>query len=148
MRVDIFFDGACSNLADTPSMGIGVALWVNKVRQPRYDISEGLEEGTSNIAEYRALIAALELAKKLHDEDERCRIYVFGDSQLIIKQANREWVCNAAHLRPYLDKVRVLLERRFIHYLGWVPREENKEADILSKIGLVKAYSRLAKQEK
>lgn len=83
--------------------------------------------GSSNIAEYRALIAGLQGSLKAGIDT----IYIIGDSQLIIKQVTGAFKINKSELHAHCDRVHELL-RNFISYsIKWVPRSENKRADAL-----------------
>lgn len=83
--------------------------------------------GTSNIAEYRALIAGLQGALK-HKIDI---VYIVGDSQLIVKQVIGSFKTKKPELIKYRDYVLKLLERFKGYTIKWVPRNENKQADAL-----------------
>lgn len=83
--------------------------------------------GTSNIAEYRALIAGLQGSLKAGVDI----IHIIGDSQLIIKQVTRVFKVNKLELKRHRDCVLALLERFKDYTIKWVPRRENKQADAL-----------------
>lgn len=82
---------------------------------------------TNNQAEYQALVAALETALK-HNATE---VHCFMDSELIVKQMNREYRVRDVALQPHFVKIwnmaATLKKCTFTH----VPREKNKEADAL-----------------
>ncbi|MEK6978786.1 MAG: ribonuclease HI family protein [Candidatus Micrarchaeota archaeon] len=129
----IYTDGACSG--NPGKMGIGAVLIKNGVAVKK--ISEDIGEGTNNIAEYTAVIRALEEAQKLGEADITLR----SDSLLIIQQLRGEYRIRAIHLRELKRKIDAIcrdkgheLHVTFEH----VPREQNKTADKLSKdaIGL------------
>lgn len=92
------------------------------------EISKYLGETTNNQAEYRALIAGLEKAKELQVEEVDCYL----DSELVVKQLNREYKVKNAELAPLFLQVHNLSlsfkKIKFIH----VRRELNKEADRLA----------------
>ncbi|MEE9323438.1 MAG: ribonuclease HI family protein [Candidatus Aenigmarchaeota archaeon] len=62
---------------------------------------------TNNVAEYRALIAALERARKLGDE-ATC----FSDSKLMINQLKGKYKVKKKHLKELFDRVKKI-EREF-----------------------------------
>ncbi len=73
------------------------------VRQGEY-----LGKTTNNVAEYRAVICALEVAQSYtHDT-----LIVTSDSQLLVRQLNGEYSVKAAHLKPLYERV-VLLSKQF-----------------------------------
>ena len=92
------------------------------------ELSKYLGETTNNQAEYQALIAGLEKAKELKAEELDCYL----DSELVVKQLNREYKVKNAELAPLFLKVYNLSlsfkKIKFIH----VRREFNKEADKLA----------------
>lgn len=122
-------DGACSG--NPGKMGIGAVITENG--KTLAEISEAIGNGTNNIAEYTAVIRALEEAKKLGLKEITLR----SDSLLIIKQLRNEYKVNEFHLRELKRKVTKAGEGMKISY-EHVPREENRIADELSKraIGL------------
>jgi len=91
------------------------------------ELSEFLGKATNNVAEYSALLAALEGA--LHHEHLRLR--VVADSELLVKQMRGEYRVKNAGLQQLFGQARELLKPfksvRFRH----VPREQNKQADKL-----------------
>jgi ribonuclease HI len=84
---------------------------------------------TNNLAEYTALLRALERVRDLEIASD---LEVRGDSQLVINQATGEWSCNALNLRPLLARVHELTRGLRVAW-HWVPREQNSEADALSR---------------
>lgn len=92
------------------------------------EISHYIGETTNNQAEYKALIVGLEKAKELEAEEVECYL----DSELVVKQLNREYKVKNADLAPLFLKVHNLSlafkKIIFIH----VRREQNKEADRLA----------------
>lgn len=80
---------------------------------------------TNNQAEYQALVAALEEAIK-HGATE---VHCFLDSELIVKQMNREYRVRDVNLQVHFLKIwnmaQTLKHVTFTH----IPRAKNKEAD-------------------
>lgn len=92
------------------------------------EISRHLGETTNNQAEYKALIAGLEKAQDLKVKEVDC----FLDSELVVKQLNREYKVKSPELAPLFLKVHNLsLSFKKIKYVH-VRREYNKEADRLA----------------
>jgi ribonuclease HI len=129
MRLTLYFDGAAfPNAKDVGGeRGIGVVLegpdGVVK------EISEKLPGlGSSNSAEYNALIRGLEEALKLGATE----VMVRGDSQLVIRQLEGKFRVTSDKIKPLFEKV-ATLSREFERLdLQWIPREQNKRADALS----------------
>lgn len=96
-------------------------------------VSSYLGEQTNNWAEYEALIRALELAQevigdRLKDVDVEIRM----DSQLIVRQMEGLYKVKEPALKEQNARVRKIIDThmkdvRFVY----IPREENKEADLL-----------------
>lgn len=141
--VRVHFDGAC----DPPS-GTGVATF-------GYHLEGGgfLHEGwglavapysrhsTNNVAEYVAAIRPLEwLLAHGYTND----VVMSGDSQLVVRQMTGQYEVRAEHLKAYHDHLAGLVTRfRHVEF-HWVPREENRRADALSKLALDEAVASLA----
>jgi ribonuclease HI len=89
---------------------------------------------SNNVAEYEALVHGLKLAKEIGIR----RILCFGDSDLVVHQVSGEWDAkdaNMASYRFYVQQLCGFFEGCEFHH---VPRENNDEADRLSKIGSTK----------
>jgi len=84
---------------------------------------------TNNKAEYEALLRGLELAKSLGAES----VIIQGDSQLIIIQVNGMCEAKEGRMKKYLNKVRQLVKKFKKASFVQLPREENIEANALTK---------------
>lgn len=82
-------------------------------------------ETTNNVAEYKALIFALEAAKSLQATALEIRM----DSELIVKQMNGQYKIKEPTLQGLADVVRGLLKNFETYTFTHVRREFNKEAD-------------------
>jgi len=87
---------------------------------------------TNNAAEYRALITALEEAKKIGAK----KLLIRGDSELIIKQMRGEYRVKNADLKDLYDEAQFLIhqfdEAKLEHNL----RHKNKLADKLANLAM------------
>jgi ribonuclease HI len=95
-------------------------------------VSESIGVATNNVAEYRALIAALEAAREFPARGLRIR----ADSQLVVRQLQGRYRVKQPHLRPYFERARELLAAYESVELAHVRREENTEADALVNAAL------------
>lgn len=90
-------------------------------------VSKRIGIATNNQAEYQAVIAGLEKALELKAEEAECIL----DSELVVKQLNREYKVKHKDLAPLFLKMHNLSAQfknvKFRH----VRREENTEADRL-----------------
>lgn len=128
MTCVLFFDGACRG--NPGPMAIGVMLLKNgkKVKE----VSKRIGIGTNNIAEWRALIEGLKLAKA-----QGCKaLEVRGDSQLVIKQITGQYKVKSGNLIPLFDEASGLCESFDELRFKWVEREENIYTDALSNRAL------------
>ncbi len=82
---------------------------------------------TNNVAEYTAIVKALEAAKQIGAK----RVTVFSDSELLVKQVNGEYRVKSEQLRPLFQQARKLLGEFENWKVQHVAREKNKEADKL-----------------
>lgn len=95
-------------------------------------VSECIGVATNNVAEYRALVAALELAAPFQAR----RVVARADSQLLIRQLEGAYRVKQAHLRPLFERARDLLGSYEEVVLEHVRREDNAEADALVNAAL------------
>jgi ribonuclease HI len=102
---------------------------------------------TSNVAEYAGAIAGLRALLDLEDLEAA---EVRGDSQLVVRHLTGEWYCRAANLVPLhreaLDLARRLEAGGCAVTLRWIPREENAEADELSKQAYAEARAKVRRR--
>lgn len=94
----------------------------------RREIAGFLGRTTNNVAEYAALVAALELARR-----SGCReLEVASDSELLVRQVTGAYRVKAAHLVPIVLKVNELARSLARFSIRHVPREQNRAADALA----------------
>ena len=108
------------------------ALVIERPGLPAVEQAEAIGKATNNVAEYSALVAALERAAELGVRT----LTVFSDSELMVKQMNGEYRVKNADLHE-LYKEAVELRKRFDSVvLTHVRREQNKRADELCNLVL------------
>lgn len=122
----IYTDGA--SLGNPGPMGIGIVIYKGKLRVE--ELSEYIGIGTNNIAEYTAVIKALETARRMGGRE----VHIKSDSLLVVKQLNHEYRVKDPKLRPLKRKVEELAKGLEVHF-EHIPREKNTAADKLSKEG-------------
>ena len=98
-------------------------------------VSERIGVTTNTVAEYRAVIAALEAARHYHARTVRIRC----DSMLVVRQLQGAWRVKQPHLRPLHEQARALLADYEVVDLAHVPRESNADADLLVNAALDQA---------
>ncbi len=139
--ITVYFDGLCY-----PKNPCGVAAYGYLIYRDGKVIYRGFRavgEGkgmTNNVAEYEGLKAA---AMWLQDNRIDEKILIKGDSQLVMKQMKGEWQVSSATSKKYVPEIKRLLQGRNVTF-QWVPREENDEADKLSRV----AYERFKSKQK
>jgi ribonuclease HI len=88
---------------------------------------ETIGEATNNVAEYRALLLGIEVAKELSPDE----VEFVGDSKLIVEQVKGNWKVKQDHLRPLHTKVKDALRDLPKWSIRHVKRDENERADEL-----------------
>jgi len=107
--------------------GIGAILKTD-TGQVVAKISEYLGVATNNQAEYKAILAGITKAKELGAEE----IDFYLDSELAVKQLNREYKVRNAELAPLYVKIyNLTLQFKKVTF-SHIRREFNKEADFLA----------------
>lgn len=81
--------------------------------------TERIDNCTNNVAEYKALIKALEIASKYVTEELTCVL----DSELLVKQLLGEYQIKSPHLIPLFRRVQRLQENfkkiKYVHVSRW-----------------------------
>lgn len=94
--------------------------------------SERIGEATNNVAEYRALLAGIELAAE-HGADE---LELIGDSELVVRQVEGRYKVKDAGLRELHAEARRALAGFDSWTIRHVRRERNADADRLVNAAL------------
>lgn len=92
---------------------------------------ETIGTATNNVAEYRGLIAGLELAAE-HAPD--ADVVVRMDSKLVVEQMAGRWKIKHASMKPLAEQARGLADR--VVEWTWIPRDQNAAADALANEAL------------
>jgi phosphoribosylglycinamide formyltransferase-1 len=82
---------------------------------------------TNNVAEYTALVKALEAAKEIGAKNPT----IYSDSELLVRQINGKYKVKSEQIRPLFEKSLDLLSTFEDFKVISIPREKNKEADNL-----------------
>jgi ribonuclease HI len=95
-------------------------------------VAEGIGIATNNVAEYRAAIAGLRRALELRAR----RVLLRADSRLLVEQLAGRWrIKNPTLVRLHIE-LRRLVERFEDVAFEHVPRELNRDADLLANRGV------------
>ena len=130
MTLEIFTDGACSGNPGPAGIGVVIKRDGKIVRE----ISKFIGQATNNIAEYTALIYALQEALILKADD----VVVKADSELLCRQLNGAYKVKHANIRPLFEQIKHLATGFKRFRIEHVRREQNKEADKLSRQAIKK----------
>ena len=131
MKLEIFTDGGCSGNPGEAAIGVVIKDGKKTVKT----ISRAIGHGTNNIAEYTALIVALQEALILKADD----ISVKSDSELMCKQVSGAYAVKHENIKPLFAQVKHLITGFKKFQIAHVPREQNSEADALVRKVLKKA---------
>lgn len=114
--------------------GIGVVIEHPGGR--RVELSETIESGDNNYAEYSALLAALEYAA----ENQCSRLCVFSDSEVVVKQMTGHYTCQSAGLRDIHESCKALIQSLEEFTIRHIRRHANAEADRLANAAMDRAH--------
>ncbi|MCQ5376670.1 MAG: ribonuclease HI family protein [Candidatus Methanomethylicia archaeon] len=129
----LYFDGLCEprNPGGVATYGFVLFKGSSKLCEGKGFVGAGMfgDDVTNNVAEYFALIKGMECAIS-HKLDE---LVVKGDSQLVIMQMRGAYAVRASRLLDLNRRARELALKFKKVSFEWVPRDENAEADMLSR---------------
>lgn len=92
------------------------------------EISEAVGIATNNVAEYSAVIFALEAAFEI---DPAAEILIRMDSKLVVEQMSGRWKIKHPDMISLGARVQQLIAGKQVKFV-WIPREENSLADALA----------------
>jgi ribonuclease HI len=131
----------CDGLCEPNPGGIGTWAFIvydedgNFVTED-YGVALEGEGATNNVAEYWAVIKAIEW---LTEQDDEYEAEILSDSQLVVQQLNGKWACHKPHLMALYLTAYGLLELLNVCNFGWIPRSENQAADALTRLAYMNA---------
>ena len=133
MTVTVYVDG----LSEPVNPGTGTYGYLI------YDGASKLAEGsglagydvTSNFAEYTALAEALKKLRGLRIEGD---VLVRSDSKLLVGHLSEGWKVKGGMYVEKLKEVRDLMKEFGSIRFEWIPREQNSEADLLTRVAYEK----------
>lgn len=131
-----YVDGACGPPNPGGPGGWGVHMLVGSDTIDRCGHLEAVPEMTNNVAEYHAALVAVALCIK---DGFQGSLLICADSQLVVQQMKGNWTVKKGAYVPTYQKLKMLVDAApFSITWNWIPREQNQEADALSKKGLNK----------
>jgi len=134
VRVVVHVDGGSRG---NPGPAAVAAVATDADGEPLGERKLYIGEATNNVAEYRAVLLGLELARELGAEE----VEVVNDSELIARQIGGEYKVKHAGLKPLFAEA--MRELRGFHKWAVRPvrREENERADELVNEALDEALA-------
>ena len=135
-KVKIYSDGGSRNNPGPSAIG-AVIIFSDK---SKVELQKYIGIATNNVAEYKAIFEALKNVKKglENAKVKQTIIDCYLDSELVVKQLNREYkVKNADLLKIYLKIEEIIRGFKKVNF-NHIKREKNKEADRLVNIALDK----------
>jgi len=118
-----YVDGG--SLGNPGPAGIGVII--DGPKGHRVKIAKWIGRQDNNVAEYLALLEALQYALKLRAS----AIHVYSDSQVVVRQMTGQYLCRSPRLYSLHWTCRKLT-RSLDFSISYVPREFNAEANALA----------------
>src|ERR1700690_1110425 len=122
-------DGAARGNAGPASYGVVVRKPDGK---PLESLGKYIGRHTNNVAEYYALIAALDYAATKGIK----RLRVQSDSQLIVNQMKGLYKVKHPDLRPLHERAKKQAATLEAFTIQYIPREQNREADAAANAAL------------
>src|SRR5882757_2564530 len=105
----------------------GVGVVIDGAAAGTIRIARWIGRQDNNVAEYVALLEALQCAKSLQAR----ALHVYSDSQVVVRQMRGEYACRSPRLYS-LHWICRKLARSFKFSITHVPRERNAEANDLA----------------
>lgn len=129
-KIIIYTDGGSQG--NPGPAGIGV-VFCNQKEQIIKKYSQFIGQATNNVAEYQAVIFALQKFKALFSKKlaKSAEVEIRSDSDLLVKQLNGEYKILDEKIQPLFLKVwNLRFDFKKIKF-KLISRDKNKEADIL-----------------
>ena len=127
--ITVQFDGG--SRGNPGPAGIGVVLSAAD-GTPLVTLGRFIGRATNNVAEYRALITAMEEARKLGAK----KIVIRGDSELIIKQMNGQYRVKHPDMKVLYDEAQDLIAQFDQATITHNLRHKNELADKLANLAM------------
>lgn len=134
MKLIIYTDGASRGNPGPASYGFTISDETGKLL---YEEGKYIGTTTNNVAEYMAVFEALKYAKKEFGS-KKIETQLYVDSKLVAEQLSGRYKIKAKHLKPIVEKIKILsLEIGGVNF-SYVPRSKNTLADGLANQALGK----------
>ena len=98
-----------------------------------YQLGKYLGRATNNVAEYFALITALDYCAATNIS----RLRIRSDSELLVRQMQGRYKVKSESLKPLHERAIAPVQRNLAYFaIEHIPREQNSEADALANVAL------------
>lgn len=131
MKLTIYTDGASRGNPGPSAYGFVILDNKGNILQ-----KEGKVIGatTNNVAEYTAVLEALKYVSSIKGYVSGIELY--ADSKLVAEQLSGRFKVKAKHLKPIIERIKILaLELGGLSY-SYIPRSQNRLADALANQAL------------
>ncbi|MCG9875977.1 MAG: ribonuclease HI family protein [Leptospiraceae bacterium] len=133
--IKIFCDGASKGNPGPASIGV----WATNDKgsgndgESVFEISEAIGNTTNNMAEWKSLLRAVEVAlEKNHNQ-----VQIFMDSELVVKQVLGKYKVKKPEFIPFWKQIQENKKKFSSFSIQHVFREQNKMADLLANQALL-----------
>jgi len=128
MKIIIHTDGGARGNPGPAAIGVVINVGEKIIKE----YGRAIGKATNNVAEYSAVISALEvLAKNLGEKAKLAEVLIKADSELIVKQLKGEYRVKDPDLQKLYIKVYNLRQKFGKIDYTHIPSEQNKRADQL-----------------
>jgi probable phosphoglycerate mutase len=108
--------------------GSGAVLIDSQTGSVLAEIAMFIGVATNNVAEYRAVLAAVDVANEIAPDAE---LLVRMDSKLVVEQMSGRWKVKNEGMQDLFQSMQKSIGTRKISF-EWIPREQNGKADALA----------------
>lgn len=132
MKLIIYTDGASRGNPGPASYGFTVLDEKGKLI---YEEGRYIGITTNNVAEYTAVLEALNYIKKKYGQ-KALELELYADSKLVVEQLSGRFKVKSPHLKLIIEKIKILsLELGGVIHTH-IPRAKNTTADRLANLAL------------
>ncbi len=124
MKLVVHVDGGARGNPGPAGIGVVVSSDDGQVLR---ELGERIGPATNNVAEYRALLRGIEVARELGASE----VEFVNDSELIAKQLTGQYRVKHPAMRPLFAEAIAALQRFDSWSIRSVPRADNADADAL-----------------
>lgn len=122
-----YIDGGCHGSPGRSGIGVVIEDSVGG----KIAISKWIGQHDNNVAEYAALLTALQHAIEVKAKS----LHVFSDSEIVVKQMTGEYTCRSPRLYT-LNWICRKLARKLDFSIAHIPREHNTGANRLATLAV------------